>query len=194
MGMVLSPTAWRYPWCERYALDNDAFKAFSHNWGADWWQEKGEYAWLKMLAKVPVDHPPLFVTVPDVVGDWEATKNRAAVYVPLLKQRGFASAIPLQNGCERDWSDALQFDTDAVFVGGDKRWKWFHLEEIVSYFHTAGKWVHVGRVNGHRLVHRCNQLGVDSLDGTGFSKFSDAMLPPMFDVVYNRQSQLSMNL
>lgn len=40
-----------------------------------------------------------------------------------------------------------------------------------------GKWVHVGRVNTLRRFAWCEALGVDSIDGSGFARFTRTRLP-----------------
>src|SRR5690606_20810019 len=69
VGWLLSPDGWRTPhrWMP-YALDNGAFPAWTA--GKPW----DEAAFLEMV-KIAAKHrtPPLWVVVPDVVADREAT-------------------------------------------------------------------------------------------------------------------------
>jgi hypothetical protein len=105
----------------------------------------------------------LFVTVPDVVGDWAATLRRWDEFpkddwpVPL--------AIVLQDGATVDtvpW-DAI----GAVFVGGTTEWKLgSEARSIVAEANHRRVWAHMGRVNSLRRLRYATWIGCDSVDGT----------------------------
>jgi len=184
--MLLGPGCWRNPPAHRpYATDNDCFV---NRDDPAWWEREGEAAWLKMLDRIPTAHPPLFVLLPDVVGDWTETLNRAVRYAEEVRRRRLRVGIALQNGCdsEREYDDCLRREPDAVFVGGTRAWKWAHAPYICKWFGERGVWVHVGRVSGPAAVQRCLQMGSDSCDGTGWSKFTDQELPKLLRVLKAR--------
>lgn len=45
-------------------------------------------------------------------------------------------------------------------------------EQCIRAAQALGKWTHVGRVNTPSRMTRFQDLGVDSCDGTGISRFS----------------------
>lgn len=163
LGILLSPATWRCPWCPYYACDNDAFSG-----------KFDESKWFKMLDKITRFHSPIFVLLPDVVGDWPQTIDRAYKYRDAVKERGLVHALALQDGCEKDgYEAARKFDASVLFVGGSKEWKWRHSLQIREQFWD--EWLHIGRVNGERLTRAAKRIGADSIDGTGINKFTDVM-------------------
>lgn len=96
IGMILAPNAWQMPFSV-YALDNGVYGAWCK--GRMWDQEMHE-DWLKMLDKIPADHPPVWVLLPDAVADWPRTMELARLYLPIVRQRG--GGIPLQSHCRTD--------------------------------------------------------------------------------------------
>lgn len=160
-----------------YGIDNGCFAAFD------------ETAWLRLcdVAADADDDRPLFVTLPDVVGDAVRTAELFEHY--RLRTNGLPRALVLQDGIERvriPWSDLR-----AVFVGGSDRFKF--SPEAIAAARTArmlGRWVHVGRVNTAARVS--NWLGLaDSLDGSGISRF-DHMLEDVLAVVRSEHPQRSL--
>lgn len=136
-------------------------------WGADngcfteadfseprWW------AWL-------LDQDPtrcLFATAPDVVGDHPATVARSASWLPRIRDAGYPAAFVAQDGIT---PDDTPWDTfDCLFVGGRDGWKLGpDCATIMAEARSWGKWIHVGRVNSWRRIHRAYLLGADSADG-----------------------------
>lgn len=177
IGNLLSPLGWANPIGCPYACDNDVY---GHRADAAWWCREGEARWLKMLDKIPAAMPPIFVLLPDVVGDWPETKRRAWKYLPELRARNLPVGVALQNGAETDFESVLRLRPAYVFVGGSTAWKWRQAETICQYFHAAGVKVHVGRASGPRRIRECLRIGADSCDGTGWIRHSDAMLPGLW--------------
>lgn len=176
IGQLLSPEGWRRPSRRYWACDNDVF---SHRSDPSWWEREGERNWLKMLDKVAHQQSdPMFVLLPDVVGDWRRTLSRAHIYLPEVYERDLRYAIALQDGC--DFREALSLRPHTVFVGGTRLWKWLNAEAICRYFQPRGVKVHIGRASGPNRIRECLRLGVDSCDGTGWSRFSEGMLPGLW--------------
>jgi hypothetical protein len=124
----------------------------------------------------------LFLTVPDVfdaeagVGDHEATLAAWREWYPWTRLVGLPLAFVLQNGAERGgvpWDEL-----DAVFVGGCTNWKLgVHAERLVREAKARGKHVHMGRVNSQKRIRYAESIGCDSVDGSGWAKYRDAMMP-----------------
>ncbi len=111
----------------------------------------------------------LFVTVPDVVGSARRTLEVFERWKDRLK--GWKLALACQDGQEHlpiPWDEIA-----AVFIGGSTNWKCGpHAINIIQAAKALDKWVHVGRINhGARAAH-FKELGVDSFDGTGVSRFT----------------------
>ena len=149
-----------------WAADNDAFLA---------WDEK---RFLKMLDKRDANllkDKCLFVACPDVVGSAAKTLSKFWSWREEITLRGFPVALVLQDGqenLEMPWTYV-----DAVFVGGSTEWKLScHAETLIQEAKARGKWVHMGRVNTKSRYRHAVECGVDSVDGTGFSRFPDVYI------------------
>ncbi len=95
------------PWMP-YALDNDAFGAWVN--GAAW----DVVAWRDLLAWAKASrHVPLWVLVPDVVGDKSGTLDKWGQYAPEAKNFGWPLAFAVQDGMTPDVS---------LFAGNFGRW------------------------------------------------------------------------
>lgn len=146
----------------KWAADNGCFAK-----GADF--DSGD--WLEWLAGLRRHRETcLFAVAPDVLGDAEATLERAEPFLPTIRQLGFRVALVAQDGLES--IDSLPWDAfDVLFIGGTTEWK---LSEsayaigMTAKFHD--KWVHMGRVNSLRRLRAATTSGFDSADGT-FLKF-----------------------
>lgn len=153
-----------------WAADNDAYAA---------WDED---RYLRMLEAIRRTEQwrLLFVTLPDVVGDWEATRERWDWYTPVTE--GLPRAYVLQDGQPASavpWSS-----TSAVFVGGSTEYKLsLAASELVAEAKRRDLWVHMGRVNTRRRIRYAKAIGCDSIDGTQASMFTDTHLPWMLDHV-----------
>jgi hypothetical protein len=161
------------PW----AFDNGCFKKFLRD------------RWLRMLdqARKNPDDMPIFVTVPDMVGDAQRT---AELFEQFLEQtEGFKRALVLQDGIERVQIPWEQVDT--VFIGGSDAFK--VSPAAFAAARTAkmlGKQVHLGRVNTAARMR--NWLGLaDTGDGTGMCRF-DHMLEDVMAVIKGEHPQLAM--
>jgi hypothetical protein len=156
IGHLMSPLGWRKPW-GTYALDNGAFGAW-----------KNQTRWRRTdfldLCEKAVAHgeAPRWVVVPDVVANREETLRSWTSWAPTLREwYGWPLAFAVQDGmAEGDIPD----DADVLFVGGTTEWKWATLPRWCA----MGRRVHVGRVNSPRALRRCAELGVESVDGTGW--------------------------
>ncbi len=140
-------------------------------------------AFLKMLSLVSAaKQKPMWVTSPDVVGDSVETLRRFSIWGPLIRELGLAVAFVMQDGCERlgiPWDDL-----DAVFVGGTTGYKLSReAVETVREAQSRGKWTHMGRVNGFKRVRYAKNLGIDSIDGTQWSRFGETYLPKALRVL-----------
>lgn len=152
------------PW----ACDNDCF------------QRLDRAAYLRMLRQVAgADRSRLlWVTAPDVVANAQATIQRFWLWKPVLHYYNLPIAFVAQDGQE-----ALPVPWDAItclFIGGSTRWKLSgHARRLIAEAKARKKWVHVGRVNTLRRMWLFSATGVDSIDGTAFSKLPDKYIPWM---------------
>lgn len=144
-----------------FALDNDAFTAWQSGapWDAEAWASL--LTWAKRSGKTP-----LWVLVPDVVADRIATIQNWKRYAPDAAKFGWPLAFAVQDGMTPgDVPESAQ----VVFVGGTTDWKWRNLKTWTENFPR----VHVGRVNEIRRVWTCEDLGVESVDGSGWFRDSN---------------------
>lgn len=154
-----------------YGLDNGCFARFERD------------TWLKQVDEARTVRP-LFVTLPDIVGDARRTLDLFDHFYDLT--RGVPMALVLQDGIGRyaiPWAKL-----DAVFVGGSDPFKVSH--EAINACRAAkmmGKWVHVGRVNTAKRVRDWIGLA-DSIDGSGISRF-DHMLEDVLAMIMGDHPQ-----
>jgi hypothetical protein len=149
------------------ALDNGAW---AHRDDPDWWRTTGETQWL--AARGAYDW--LFVVMPDVVADADATLERYLRYRGEMDERGLPMALALQNGMT---SKAIAHLCPAfLFLGGTTEWKLATLPLLAEFAHATNRWLHVGRVNTIRRLWLCASYGVHSCDGTGLARYPREVL------------------
>lgn len=145
-----------------WAADNDCFQGFNQT------------RYLKMLAHVADVPGCLFITVPDVVGDSEATMRLFREWGETVAQVGPVGLVG-QDGLtpqQVPWNDI-----QTLFIGGTTEWKLGEDARLLMKEATErGKWLHMGRVNSWRRVEYAKACGVDSIDGTQLSWFSDTYI------------------
>lgn len=151
------------PW----AADNDAFKGF---------RAEPFLRMLKDLHGCSHLKSCLFVAAPDHVGNWRETLSDYVFWQPMIRSLGFPVACVAQDGATAGvmpWRSM-----QAVFIGGTTDFKMgTDARTIVAKARALGVWVHMGRVNGKRRVHYAKTIGVQSIDGTGFSRWPDTNIP-----------------
>lgn len=149
------------PW----ALDNGAFTRFDRP------------KWERMLEDA-YRHRPVFVTLPDIVGDAARTLDLFDAFK--RQTNGLPRALVLQEGIERfriPWDDLA-----AVFVGGGDAFKTSQAAiNCAKVAKILGKWVHVGRVNTSSRLRQWLEFA-DSIDGSGVSRF-DHMLEDVLKII-----------
>ncbi|CAB4172668.1 hypothetical protein UFOVP938_43 [uncultured Caudovirales phage] len=175
VGQLLTPlTRYRLrnpelPW----AIDNGAFSRFE------------EKAFLALLEREKHHQKNCkFVSCPDVVGSARRTLEVFQVWRPKLE--GWNVALVAQDGQEDlpiPWDQI-----EAIFVGGSTSFKCgTGAEQIIKTAQIFKKWVHVGRVNDPDRFEYFENMGVDSIDGTGLARYTH-----MRQSIANRKNQLRM--
>lgn len=110
-----------------------------------------------------------FVAVPDIVGSARRTlelfdhwRYRMGTWpLALVAQDG-------QEDLEIPWNGIV-----AIFIGGTTSWKLSKsAADIVKTAKILGKWVHAGRINTPGRYEYFEELGADSIDGTGLSRYT----------------------
>jgi hypothetical protein len=150
IGLLMSPDGYRKPaYYMPYAFDNGCFT----KWESD--------RFFNMLGMVKLYHKPLWVCVPDAIADAETTFRRWAKYRKKIADMGFRLAFVAQDGMEK--TDVPR-NAECVFVGGSTEWKL----ENAHKFKGAAKLLHIGRVNTLSRLRWAEQIGADSVDGTGW--------------------------
>lgn len=171
LGVLITPSAGNSPppvgvyW----ACDNSAFTGFDH-------------AKFRQMLKKIKDRPDCrWVACPDVVGDHEATLKLWHENVRLILDHGQLAAFVAQDGCTVEslpWGAGMS----AVFIGGTTRWKLG--SEAARIVHEANRRMlptHMGRVNTLRRLMLAQTLGVTTVDGSSFSKWSETYIPRSLD-------------
>lgn len=159
VGLLLTPDRFRRdrvrPWLP-YALDNGAWQAFLDEIPLD------VETWIRTAREAASTCPrPLWIAVPDVVGDHLATLALWDALLPETRRLEVPLAYVAQDGST---PDDVPPGADLVFLGGSTDWKWRNLPS----FATLDRPLHVGRVNTPRRLRACHAYGVASVDGTGW--------------------------
>jgi glycerophosphoryl diester phosphodiesterase len=175
-GQLLTPLTRYANHGGAFAIDNGAFSGFN----AD--------AFRRLLGREEANRSRcIFVAIPDVVSSAKRTAE-------LWKQRHrFAQHWPMalvaQNGLED--MEIPWFEMNAVFIGGDSRWKDSQAAiDIVKTAKALGVHVHVGRVNTIRRFQTFHEAGADTCDGTGVSMYDHMLDDIARGLVKERESML----
>jgi hypothetical protein len=148
-----------------WAADNDGFTGVDYG------------AYDRMLDRIAgAPGRCVFVTVPDVVADAEATAREWVRWSSAPRRRGLPIAFVAQDGCERGLVP-MAYEFDALFIGGSTEWKLGpECERLVGACRRAGKWIHMGRVNSAARIRYAASIGCDSVDGTQWVRWRDTYL------------------
>ncbi len=162
IGMLLGPSRSRPVNGLPVALDNDRFSCWMKGKGWD------EEAFIAMLDKVQAETDPLWVVVPDCVGDADLTFRDWDFWEPRLRKRGLKCALAVQDGMTagsvRRRTCNGRTPPDMIFIGGTTLWK---RKTIWQWCHEFPR-VHVGRVNTEKWLWNAHRCGAESTDGTGW--------------------------
>ena len=171
LGVLLTPRAGNVPPPKGvfWACDNGCYGGFD------------EVAFRAMLDKIAGRTDCHFVTCPDVVGDSKATLELWYEWAPKIVEAAQSPAFVAQDG---QLAEAIPWGrgVGAVFIGGSTRFKLG--SEAARIVHAANRrniWTHMGRVNTHRRIMFAQTLGVRSIDGSKFSRWSETYLPQTLD-------------
>jgi hypothetical protein len=150
------------PW----ACDNDCFQ------GLD------ERRYVNMLDRVTGLPGCLFVTVPDVVADNDATLELFEQWAPELERRELPLALVAQDGLTHEQLRERAPRLAALFIGGSTEWKLSdEAAELARLASELGLFVHWGRVNSKRRIDHIIATGAaDSFDGSKWARFRNTYL------------------
>lgn len=164
LGRLVTPRSRNIPDALPWALDNAAFSGFV------------EDAFVDALERYRGMPHCLWVACPDVVADSVATLALFAAWHERVRKLGYRVALVAQNGLAVQ--DTPWDSIDCLFIGGDTRWKLsWEAHVLCREAKTRGKSVHIGRVNSKRRFLAARQMGADTIDGSGFSRFPDTRIP-----------------
>lgn len=158
IGMLNSPFSWkRPPFYIPYAIDNGAYTR---------WEPE---SFKRILGMATFIHKPLWVLVPDAVGDRDTTLRLWDEWSPYIRGGGFRLAFACQDGMtEKD----VPPDAHCAFIGGSTKWKLDNAHR----FKGSAPILHIGRVNTENRLRWAVEIGADSVDGTGFFRGSQGEL------------------
>lgn len=148
------------PW----AADNDCFQGLD----AD--------AYRRMLAAIYGLQGCKFVVAPDVVADWQATRERFEEWYDDLVACWQPIAYVIQDG--QPMSEVPWARIDCLFVGGTSEFKCGdQAHDLIRSAQVRGLWTHMGRVNTAQRMTLAKSWDCHSIDGTSVSMFTNRRLP-----------------
>lgn len=163
-----------------YAADNGCFSGFK------------EKKFFNMLERLRDADNCLFITAPDVVADHKETLKLYKQYIHKLKEYNLPIAFVLQDGSNT--KNIPLNEIDAVFIGGTTEWKLGKMAREITYkAKELNKWVHMGRVNSYKRLNYAISIGVDSVDGMKYSKFSDTFMNDTIEFLRQGKLEISGN-
>lgn len=146
------------PW----AADNDAFNDFH------------PHRYAQMLMTLRGAPGCLFVTLPDVVADWQQTRHLADQWLASLHD------LPVAYVAQDGQPEALVpwESIDCLFLGGTTSFKLSaDAQRLGREAKDKGKWLHMGRVNSRKRFDYARAIHCDSVDGSSFSKWRETYVP-----------------
>jgi len=172
IGWLQSPDSWKnVPYYMPYALDNGAFKDFNPE------------DFRRHLKRPNGFNRPLWVAVPDAVGDAEKTFQRWHKWNRIVAAHGFKLAFVAQDGME---PQDVPPEADCVFIGGGTEWKIDNAHK----FKGVAKLLHIGRVNTFGRLRWADDLGADSVDGSGWFRAKGKQYFDMIEWFEKKQGRL----
>ncbi|WP_336160054.1 hypothetical protein [Amycolatopsis sp. VC5-11] len=136
-----------------------------------------EFDGFTAAALPPIDPNLLFVTVPDVVADAEATLRRFREWAPMLLHLPVAYCVQdgaAEAGIPWDWPNLK-----CLFMAGSTTYKLgAEMADICREGKSRGLHIHCGRVNSKKRIRYLLGLDyVDSFDGTSYNRWRNKHLP-----------------
>lgn len=163
-----------------WALDNGVFGAFSTG---KQWTEEPLYRFLDRYSA----WNPLWVVVPDSIGNRDETLRLWDIHASALQSFGVKMAMAVQDGMT---AADVPSEAEVVFVGGSTSWKWRNLRMWTETFPR----VHVGRVNTEKLLWMAHDSGAESCDGTGWFRGNRQQLAGLDRYLQGHRSQMEFSL
>lgn len=161
------------------ACDNGCFKEFN---------QKRFFSMLHRASEASTDLQ--WVSVPDVVADAKATLELFIKWHPKIQ---FPTAYVLQDGAED--TEIPYHLINCVFIGGTTEFKLSETaRDLISEAKKIGKLVHMGRVNTDKRLRYAIKIGCDSVDGTGYVRFSRREILPALHVIHSEVANLQTTL
>jgi len=162
---MISPWTPKPPWGgmpdRRFAIDNGAYGFHLRNLPFD------DAKFLKILDKY--GHLSDFVCIPDKVGDADETFRLFDEWHARLSD--YKCLFVVQDGMAEAQVEALLPLVEGIFIGGTTEWKLKTIPQWSDFAKRNNKTIHVGRVNTIKRIKFCRLHGVDSIDGSGVSRF-----------------------
>lgn len=149
-----------------YALDNGAYidfkkgkKTFDHD------------SYISMIIKW--GSAADFIVIPDVVQNYNATRELSYKYIPILNSYGYGHKLMFVWQDNMPYEDLHQYICDGIgiFIGGSTEAKLNAIpiiSEMCSYWNVP---CHVGRVNSIKRIKYCIDHYCTSFDGSGWTKY-----------------------
>ena len=157
------------------AADNSAFVDFDAK------------RYLRFVAKTPASIE--WITAPDKVTDADTTLDLFDRWYPRIQH--LPLALVGQDGMEDKELPWSCFD--CFFIGGSTEWKLSDAaRSIAGEAKRRGKRLHMGRVNSNKRLRYAYDLHCDTIDGTGYSRYSKKYLKPALHYLHDIHQQLTL--
>lgn len=155
---------WNHPRKEfKWALDNGAWSYYKQG------KRFNDDQFLKALAKIPEDHLPDFIVVPDIICGGYGSILYSNKWLDRLPNK-YHYYLVVQPPIEPIDIDCMWVENYAgIFLGPIERTE-KTIQQWIKFTRGHGMKLHVGRISRLKDMLMCERLGVDSIDSTTFAQ------------------------
>jgi hypothetical protein len=165
--LLVSARGERRPEGMRYAIGNGAWTAYQRGEAFD------ESAFLAVVEKLGEGAD--WIVLPDIVQGGLASLEYSLRWMDRLRGMPTQLLIAVQDGMQLDDVARFLSPVAGIFIGGSTEWKEATAEAWGLLARRRNGHLHVGRVNSARRIHISAAAGANSFDGSGPSRFSNAL-------------------
>jgi hypothetical protein len=148
------------------ALDNGAYTAYKKGYPFP------ESTFLQMIDEcyklgIPLD----FIVCPDIVAGGQRSLDLSMEWATGRLRSAPRLALVVQDGMTSEMIDThVRSLFTHIFIGGTPNWKWRGLPGWQAFCHAFKLHCHVGSCGTLEKLRQCEDIGIDSVDSTNFTR------------------------
>jgi hypothetical protein len=158
----------------RYALDNGAWTAFTHN------QPFNEHKFMIALRKMGKQAD--WTVIPDIVAGGRRSLDFSLCWMHRVLAESPRALLAVQDGLTTKDVRPFLSTRVGIFIGGSTEWKLATMRTWGDLAQRVGCLCHVARVNTPRRIRLARAAGATSIDGSAATRWAKA-LPELVDAL-----------